>query len=462
MESLLANYASSDEERQEQEQKPIPANPYKPSSEHGESPSSKASSIFSSLPQPKSSLFQSLPQPKQTPKSTNSLVDDNTDVDWEAEAGPKLSDSGNTSKSSSIFSSLPRPKGSSINPSSAESLTGVDDTDNYSGVSKTISSSSPFSSLPRPKSQIPEQAVTSVSSSGPSTKRVVRFRPPIFSSVKRGELDDEDEDDDREKEESSRKKLESLNQTPSVKSFLSSIPAPRNTATLGVQTSSGSGRRSIVETEAPASNANSSSVENNSQVDRNAGDYANYDYHSNHQYGTDQGNFMNSDSYGNYSSGIDQNTSIQPEAGISGAATLYYGNTHPHASYSTYGDYGQYGNNWIDGAAATAPEVSEINDIVVKASGKRGRNEIPSEIIEVNQAELVKNRPREDQVKLTGIAFGPAYQPVSAKGKPSKLHKRKHQIGSLFFDMKQKEMELSERRARGMLTKAETQAKYGW
>lgn len=54
-------------------------------------------------------------------------------------------------------------------------------------------------------------------------------------------------------------------------------------------------------------------------------------------------------------------------------------------------------------------------------------------------------------------------QPVSsAKGKPSKLHKRKHQIGSLYFDMKQKEMELAERRARGFLTKAETQGKYGW
>ncbi|RVX07750.1 hypothetical protein CK203_021970 [Vitis vinifera] len=52
--------------------------------------------------------------------------------------------------------------------------------------------------------------------------------------------------------------------------------------------------------------------------------------------------------------------------------------------------------------------------------------------------------------------------PVSTKGKPTKLHKRKHQIGSLYFDMKQKEMELSERRAKGFLTKAETQAKYGW
>lgn len=53
-------------------------------------------------------------------------------------------------------------------------------------------------------------------------------------------------------------------------------------------------------------------------------------------------------------------------------------------------------------------------------------------------------------------------QPVSTKGKPTKLHKRKHQIGSLYFDMRQKEMELAERRSKGFLTKAETQAKYGW
>ncbi|MCE3049950.1 hypothetical protein HAX54_046193 [Datura stramonium] len=52
-------------------------------------------------------------------------------------------------------------------------------------------------------------------------------------------------------------------------------------------------------------------------------------------------------------------------------------------------------------------------------------------------------------------------RPVSSKAKPSKLLKRKHQIGTLYFDMKQKEMELAERRAKGMLTKAQTQGKYG-
>uniref|UniRef100_A0A0D3D2S8 Uncharacterized protein n=1 Tax=Brassica oleracea var. oleracea TaxID=109376 RepID=A0A0D3D2S8_BRAOL len=50
----------------------------------------------------------------------------------------------------------------------------------------------------------------------------------------------------------------------------------------------------------------------------------------------------------------------------------------------------------------------------------------------------------------------------SSKGKVSKLHKRKHQITALFMDMKHKESELAERRSKGLLTKAETQAKYGW
>ncbi|KAL7602828.1 hypothetical protein Lser_V15G19933 [Lactuca serriola] len=111
------------------------------------------------------------------------------------------------------------------------------------------------------------------------------------------------------------------------------------------------------------------------------------------------------------------------------------------------------------------PEISEAAVIqnMTRVPGKRGMNEIPHKIIEVSQDELMKNRPREDQVKSTGIAFGASYQSASSgKGKPTKLHKRKHQIGSLYFDMRSKEMELAERRSKGFLTKAETQAKYRW
>lgn len=460
MESLLANYASSDEEEQEQPLVPNPSSSSKPSSEHGESTSSKAHSLFSALPQPKSSsLFQSLPQPKQSSGSRNALTGED-----DSETG-----SGSIPKSSSVFSSLPQPKNSSINTSSAAAPTMSSDIDGYEADSISTYQSSErtslFSSLPKPKSQIERETAPRVSASGPSTKKVIQFRPPIIPLKKSGEVDDDEEEDER-KAENERKRLEPAPQTSSVKSFLSSIPAPRNSSTLGVQATSGSGRRSIIETDAPASNADGSAAENNVNADLNGGSYASYESHSNYQYGTDQNPeyYMDSNSYGNYSSGIDHCVGGQPEAGTASTTTpaSYYVNNDAYTSYNAYGDHAQYGNNWADGYGASVPEMSGMSDSGAKVSGKRGRSEIPSEIIEVKQEELIKNRPREDQGKLTGIAFGPSYQPVSAKGKPSKLHRRKHQIGSLYFDMKQKESELTERRAKGMLTKAETQAKYGW
>lgn len=84
-----------------------------------------------------------------------------------------------------------------------------------------------------------------------------------------------------------------------------------------------------------------------------------------------------------------------------------------HASYGSYEGYESYGNHGGDwGYDPSALETVGATEVLesARALGKRGRNAIPSEILEVKQEELVKNRPREDQVKLTGIAFGPAYQ----------------------------------------------------
>ncbi|MCO5606916.1 hypothetical protein L7F22_061107, partial [Adiantum nelumboides] len=103
-----------------------------------------------------------------------------------------------------------------------------------------------------------------------------------------------------------------------------------------------------------------------------------------------------------------------------------------------------------------------LAEVLMREKRKGGRS-APVNIVEVKQADLTSTKVQEDQLRTTGIAFGPAYKPMStSKGKPSKLHRRKHQIGSLYFDMKQKEAELTERRAKGYMTKAETQAKYGW
>lgn len=195
--------------------------------------------------------------------------------------------------------------------------------------------------------------------------------------------------------------MESSIQAPSVKSFLSSIPAPRNSSTLGVQSSSGSGRRSILETTTPAPEPSSGggsvsvAAESNVPEDQNRGDYENYE---NYQYATDQ-----YDSYGNYQYATDQNDS-------SGASTGAASNGDGYANYSAYEDYGQYENKWVDRSVPMAPEDSAISESVLKFTGKRGRKEVPVEVIEVKQDELMKNRPREDKAKLTGLAFGPSYQ----------------------------------------------------
>ncbi|XWS52287.1 hypothetical protein CRYUN_Cryun11dG0055200 [Craigia yunnanensis] len=426
MESLLANYASSDDEVEEQQ------NPQPPSLPSSSSPN--VYSLFSTLPQPKSSSpFASLPQPKQPPKTPIiPVARTNKKEDFE----------------------VPKPS-----------------------ITCTQNPSNIFSSLPLPKSQTPQQLQQPPNP--PNVKRIVQFKLPINPN-NHDDDDDDGEDDEEEKERRKRRESQTLAQGPSVKSFLSSIPAPRNSTTLGVAPSSGSGRRSIIETHVPTSTSATFEDKNEASIDQTAPNYSNYEL------GTDKnaGNSMNYSDYVNYQSSIDQNSgnygnyelgsdqnlgnyanyssyqsSSDPNAGSIDVATTY-----GTGNYESFGNYpGQYENNWADGSAATTlPETAGMAEIGVKVKGKRGRNELPTEIVEVKQDELMKNRPREDQVKMTGIAFGPSYQPASTKGKPSKLHKRKHQIGSLFFDMKQKEMELQERRSRGLLTKAETQAKYGW
>lgn len=203
-------------------------------------------------------------------------------------------------------------------------------------------------------------------------------------------------------------------QTPSVKAFLSSIlPAAKNSATLGVLPSSGTGRRAIVEMDALTSSSGGSRAEEESGIDLNLGNYSlNYEGCANSDSGIDQnvGNYnVNYDTYSNYQSGVDQNVNVdgQSQYVTSGGDSLNHGD---YLSYGNYGDYGQHGSNWADGSV---PEMSGTCESRVRVPGKRGRNEVPVEVVEVKQDELMKNRPREDQVKLTGIAFGPSYQVIS-------------------------------------------------
>ncbi|CAN8271116.1 unnamed protein product [Cochlearia groenlandica] len=298
------------------------------------------------------------------------------------------------------------------------------------------SRSSPFiSSPPPPKTSISRQQNHNPSSSS-LPKRVVQIRLPLNPTPTK--LDDEDEEEEEEekarKKKKKRKQMESAaSHDSSVRSFLSSIPAPKSSQTLGALPSSGSARRSNLEAETLGITQESESGSD-----------------QNHTYDESLNNHHSNE----IAAGVDNYYS-----GCSGGDVYVY-----NVSSSYGGDVwnGGGGNGGFE-ATTGLPEAFIAMDSGARR-GRRGRDQMPTEIVEVKQDELMKNRPRANHVKSTGIAFGPAYQPESSssKGKVSKLHKRKHQITALFMDMKHKETELAERRSRGFLTKAETQAKYGW
>ncbi|KAI3749730.1 hypothetical protein L2E82_20346 [Cichorium intybus] len=437
MDSLLATYASSDEEEDQQQPQQQPRKQDQPSQSNF--PSQHASKFggkfFSSLPPPKSELSNPPLQTLTTP-STSSLKSKFS----QPQSGY------NSSSAVSLFSSLPQPK---------------------------TERSDPFSLAPKPK-------------------KVIQFRPPVISKV----VDDDEDEDESDAKEEQKKKDDFIPQAPSVKSFLSSIPAPRNSGSLGaLPSSAGMGRRSILESEVPAlSNSNAvketvnkasddqvkydntsfAATDHSSNANFSSESYVNYDNTYSGYPNTDSNENANvvttsadyaSYDYSNYG-GYENVQTDHSSYGPAPPTSNDHANYNSYEGYSDYGNTGQYESKWIDRSSGDMqPEISGVAAIqnMTRVPGKRGRNEIPTEIIEVNQDELMKNRPREDQVKSTGIAFGPTYQPAaSGKGKPTKLHKRKHQIGSLYFDMRSKEMELAERRSKGFLTKAETQAKYGW
>ncbi|KAF8783813.1 hypothetical protein HU200_000252 [Digitaria exilis] len=455
MDSLLASYASSDDEADEAPPASAPAAAR--GGEAGAKPptASTGGGIFSSLPQPKSAaLFSSLPAPKSAPSPVAARGS-------EAVPAPK-------SAPAPTFSSIPAPKSSSGNP-----------------------------------------------------KRVVQYRPqPIRQPT--GDSSEDEEDDAKKRHASTaeaRLPAVSAGSGP-VSSFL---PPPKHSLGLGGGGGVGA-RRSTIDTAAPerpnlgaavpsASIANTEALERpntcasdgddsedsgseddmpvpEQQQEEGQEEQQVFDAgaRGQQQQGYDAGTGSTSgyEAYAwdpNYYAQYGANYGWDPNADpnyVVGAQYAAYGGeqsggyVHSHgaehgggyenAAAAPYGvDYaGEYGH---DVAATALPPMQEpvLPPEMGRIGGKRGRNDMPAQILEVNQEELMKNRPKQDKSKLTGLAFGPSYQPApSAKGKPSKLHKRKHQIGSLYFDMKSKEMELAERRSKGILTKAETQAKYGW
>eukprot|EP01018_Ginkgo_biloba_P026434 Gb_32844 [translate_table: standard] len=391
MDSLLANYASSDEE----DNQPQVPNP---------SPVKSRGSLFASLPPPKDanlppkrSIFASLPSPKNP---TASLKAPQTKAEEEG-----------IQNSTSSFSSMPPPKGTSA------------------------------FSLPPPKNK----------SAG--AKRLVEFKPPVNRAL----LENQDDDDD---EPAAKKRA--ISESKALGGGLTALlPPPKNSLGSGTALGGGSagGRRSFLETASSTDEPNTNLIDEPSPappVDQTV--YASHGATEEHP-GEIDGNAYY-DCSGVYATESSSQGNLASDDAALSHGSYYNANHEYPQNWPAQEDT----HNWDNGSAQMVQQHSMgAGSNLNKAERRRGRNEIPTNIVEVKQDQLISNRPREDQVKMTGIAFGPSYQPASSsKDKPSKLHKRKHQIGSLYFDLKQREMELAERRARGQLTKAETQAKYGW
>ncbi|ELR13464.1 uncharacterized protein ACA1_245670 [Acanthamoeba castellanii str. Neff] len=83
-----------------------------------------------------------------------------------------------------------------------------------------------------------------------------------------------------------------------------------------------------------------------------------------------------------------------------------------------------------------------------------------AKIVDVSQAQITDKTGWSKEFIQENLAK--ATSSVSAKDRPMGMQKRKHQITSLAYEAKQREMELLNQRANARKTKSETWGKYGW
>eukprot|EP00951_Prasinocladus_malaysianus_P029443 scaffold271949_cov31-Prasinocladus_malaysianus.AAC.2 len=87
-------------------------------------------------------------------------------------------------------------------------------------------------------------------------------------------------------------------------------------------------------------------------------------------------------------------------------------------------------------------------------------------IVNISQEKLKYVPPQANAAANASTnAFGPQYQVQLRKEageKGSKAARRKHQIGTLYHNMKMAELEALETKTKSQKSKAETARKYGW
>ncbi|GJN19139.1 hypothetical protein PR202_gb06379 [Eleusine coracana subsp. coracana] len=378
MDSLLASYASSDEEADEAPPAPAPARA-SAAARAGEAtvkPATTSSSPFSSGG---GGIFSKLPQPKSTP----------------------------------LFSSLPAPK-----------------------------SGPTFSAIPAPKSST-------------NPKRVVQYRPQPIRQPTGDSSDDEEEDAKKRRAKAAAEARPAVSAgSGPVSSFL---PPPKHS--LGLGGGGGGVRRAVIDTTAPERPSLGAAVPSSSAANTRAPERADAsaaDDEGSEDSGSEDDMPVPDQQDDDEQLGSDAGAGQQQQQGYDAGA----GSTSGYEAYAWDPNYyAQYGANY--GWDPNGNVIMRLENSMLHMEQSKVVDMLNHMEASMSVGMKMWQRRHMEEIILEG--FLPCEQPApSAKGKPSKLHKRKHQIGSLYFDMKSKEMELAERRSKGILTKAETQAKYGW
>eukprot|EP00897_Mesotaenium_endlicherianum_P005066 jgi/Mesen1/4588/ME000232S03843 len=481
MDSLLSTYASDSDEEEpsippaKQSRNVAPA--VATSSGHASNVNAADGLLTGGVPS-RSQLFSALPPPKQVGAGAGSLFSSLPAPRFESDR-PSVQEmsSRDVPKVGGIgSSSIPGAHKTSVTPTSESSV--------FPTTQPEAKPALFFSTLPKPK--------------GPDIvkKKVVSFRPPVNMAVL--DTPDDEEDEIRAKKRAKAESAAAAHREGKT-GLAAFLPAPKHSLGVGAALGGGAasgGRRAIMEVNQSALGGSAGSSFVQSEATSLAGpqqsvpgpggaaaafnreeDGSHY-VHPSSQYAVrydDQGPpqmYPSAESHPGFAEAYQGggayggNEHYQATAGRDYGASLG-GHYSAHQGYQGSGTAQQahqaQHSYSTAGMRAGAPPVHEDPLEKVLASEKRRGNASLPQFKEVKQSELTGGGVREDQLRATGIAFGPAYQPVStSKDKPSKAHRRKHQIGSLYFDMKQKEMETMDKRAKGLMSKSETHAKYGW
>ncbi|KAJ4460964.1 hypothetical protein PAPYR_2817 [Paratrimastix pyriformis] len=106
---------------------------------------------------------------------------------------------------------------------------------------------------------------------------------------------------------------------------------------------------------------------------------------------------------------------------------------------------------------SAAPDVEVPRASPVIYQKKKRREEEPIQYVEINQADIIRKRPGEENALPPEVL-----DPIHSSAKPNKVQSTKHHITALLADAEAKQAKLEEKWRQSAAIRMETRNKYGW